>query len=1076
MYQYGDQQAQLTMNRAAYGDVAAGMMMGAGNLVGGAGMGARNLMSDIGQYVMPATYSPSARVYPGFYGQYQEQTGFFRGAFGMTGFTASPRGTTQLEHQILHAGDFGERVSGGMAAGATTLAGSIGFGMATAPIFGAAGRLAGSALGSAVGLGGGISMGSLGTLSMGSIGGFLGGTIAAPLAGLALGNQVMDAYNQRREIQGFLESASFRFVGPGSSMADPRGMFGMNTQARQATADMIRKMDFSDPTLNTQDLTQILQGSASLGLFAGTGGDLENFKKRFKEITESVKSVTQTLHQTLEQGLQTIKDLKAIGLDTSSIKQVVGNADALGRIAGRTGTEMIQLGLQGAEVFKGTGINMGIGFQSTMMNQAAIRAARDAGFLSQEAIKQAGGEEAMAVQSAVQGLAFSQSAFGRGYGAAFFNPGMGPAGFNQASFMSAMTGGGGDFVSMAQRAAGNLGSPAALRTFQANQEKFMSEAGKNFGGRGLEIMQMNAAASLGTFLSAQTGASREVEYINAMKEMGVSMPQIEKTLAEMRGRNQKLATDVASVGQTYNKSVAEEAAQSFILYRAGAKVVDAFNSGMDTLGRPLGRMADSVKEGFQTLQEETMFGMTRVNTSGVRVMSASDAARLGVKTDDRALKVDINRTGGLADTAGEKLLDAVSSSALRGYGITGDSLTAADGTGIAIGGGKQISRNLLERAAKKQAELNITDEEAKKLANKDDVKRFEQKILELSATGQLAGKDFTDIASLATGRKGADVYGKMTVQEKAALTVAADSMGYRDIRREQSKKENSVFSAKEYTDIETQRGIMERYDQHRKTIQNAAGMDLASGVPELLAQASLEESSVNGSKEKANELRIQARKMQVAFSGKDGNEVASALQRAEVEASRSAREFSGLTRRIGNTQRAQGEERLFSALRNEIYGSSLSEEKRKAALNLVSTLPSIESIDMLSSSDRALLQSTSVGKLAMNLSGDVKNIRSGKGDVGERIKRAFLNQGASEELATEKVSTFRQTGDVDAAIMDLKNMLPEKFADKNRASGAGGALAGDGSQANAQQVAASQIASLTAIHVALDAVARRLKL
>src|SRR5208282_5156578 len=106
---YGDQQAQWTMNRAAYGDVPAAMMMGGGLYGPSTIMGGGNMMSDIGQYIPPVTYVPPARVHQGYHGMYIQHTSLMRGLAGMFGIEAVPRGTTALEHAVYTGSDFGER-------------------------------------------------------------------------------------------------------------------------------------------------------------------------------------------------------------------------------------------------------------------------------------------------------------------------------------------------------------------------------------------------------------------------------------------------------------------------------------------------------------------------------------------------------------------------------------------------------------------------------------------------------------------------------------------------------------------------------------------------------------------------------------------------------------------------------------------------------------------------------------------------------------------------------------------------------------------------------------------------------
>jgi hypothetical protein len=374
---YGNEQSQYTMYRAAYGDSAAHMMM-----MNQGGMHGGDAFSQVGRHILPVGYAPPARASLGYYGHTPQQTGFFSSTAGMMGINNPGRSQMYADYAYNTGSDFGERVGGGLA-GLMSTGGGLGVGAIMSKFLG---------------------VGILGSLGIG-----IGAT--------AVAGSVMDAVGQRREINNFLEQSSFRYVGVGSAMADPR-RGGMAVDARRQSVEMIRQMDIADPMMSTEDLTNILQQGTQKGMFIGTQ-NMDDFKKKFKDLTDSVKYVTRTLNQTLDEAMGTIKELKGIGIDPGQAKGIISTADMQGRLAGRTGAEMINLGVQGAEMFRGTGVSMGIGAQATMMNLASIRASRDAGLLSTEAIAQAGGEESLALRLNASGLAFGQSAMGRGMGAAF---------------------------------------------------------------------------------------------------------------------------------------------------------------------------------------------------------------------------------------------------------------------------------------------------------------------------------------------------------------------------------------------------------------------------------------------------------------------------------------------------------------------------------------------------------------------------------------------------------------------------------------------------------------------------------
>lgn len=667
---YGNEQAQYTLNRASYGEIPAGMMMGMRTTYGGAYDGINNMMSDVGRMVMPVSYTPPARVNVGFYGQYQQQTGFMSSMAGTLGFSGPGRSQMASDYMYNSASDFGERVGGG----ATGLATSVG----------------------------GMGVGSLMGRFLG--GGIVGG-LAGSFAGMAAAGVVMDAVGQRREINNFLENSSYRYVSSGSSMWDSR-RGGMNSQARSQVTDMVRGMDIKDPFMSTEDLTMILQQGTQKGLFTGTQ-DMGDFKKKFKDLTETVKVVARTLNQTLEESMHTIKELKSIGVDPNQASSVVGSAKMFGNMAGRTGGEMLNIGLQGAELFRGTGVNMGIGAQATMMNLATVRAARDAGQLSNEAVAQAGGEEALAMRMNASGLGFAQSTVGRGFGAAFMGAG---GAFDQSKFMSMAMGGNYNLVGMAGMAAGNLSSPGALISYQANQAKFMSEMGKTFGGQGLQIGQMMTIGAQAQFLASSTNAKFEDAYRLSAKQEGRTDAQIDMDFAQMRGAVKINASANAAAHMEYSKNIIEGSYRSNKFVRAADKVADWGKSVVDGFVKPFTDMTDSIKESFTTFTEEEVYGIKRADASGIglsRKIAGSRGTVLKVNSIDLT-------TGSLgAINAGERLNNA----------LTGDMRTAL---------GMKDSGSLIIKNPTGRSNVTADPDEIRRVAEKwgydnEDLKRAQEK-------------------------------------------------------------------------------------------------------------------------------------------------------------------------------------------------------------------------------------------------------------------------------------------------------------------------------------------------------------
>lgn len=589
---YGDEQAMATGMRSSYGDSALTGMAGLGAFGGGAYQGVNNMFGQIGARIRPVTYTPPARINTGYYGQYVQETGFFRGLTGMFGLNDPPvAGMTAYEHGMNEASDFGRRI----AASASSLAvygGAIAAGYQMSGLGAAAGGFVGS---------------SLGPMGM-KVGAGLG-SFFAPMIATQLADQVLRQVSERNEISNFLEASSFRYIGAGSSMADPRKQSGMGYKARLAATDVMRKLELSDPTMGHDDMQQLLQESTRLGLFTGVQG-IDDFEKKMKSINENVKIVSKFLHTTLKDGLETMKQLKGMGLDVSETGSYAVQASALGRLAGRTGMEMMTAGLQGAELFRGTGVDMRIGYQSNIMNLAQIRAARDAGFLSQETISQAGGEEALAQRRTASSLQYAQTASGRGFNAAFFNPSSG--GFDASAFAGALKNNDSSFSDLVLQASRNLGSPKDVLTYQANQEKMLSEMGNTYGGMGLQLGRMAQIKMTAEYMSKMTGAPIDVTYrAIAKRQFGMSEAEVDADMADLKDPVAAAKRKQAALNADRTAAQLERAYRNNIFTYGYNKVTDFVRSGFDAVARPINEVQEEVGVAFRDFKDENIYGIER---------------------------------------------------------------------------------------------------------------------------------------------------------------------------------------------------------------------------------------------------------------------------------------------------------------------------------------------------------------------------------------------------------------------------------------------------------------------------------
>jgi len=302
-------------------------------------------------------------------------------------------------------------------------------------------------------------------------------------------------------------------------------------------------MEMSDNRFGAREYQQVLEGGAQLDLFSGSG-DIEGFKTKFKGLVENLKTITATLHTSLKEGMEVIRGMRDIGVtDPGQINGIVLGSEVAGRVSGRTGMEMMAIGQQGAELFRGTGISMAKGFELAQSNTEFIRQGLNQGTITRETVAQAGGETALAQQLTAGTLASFQTTLGRGMMMAAFNP---VTGSLDASRML----GGGDAMSLVARAGGL--DAKGLLTLQAQQANLISKMSPDE----MRMFDLNQTNAMARTLGAATGISGENAFRAAGQMLGKNEQQINADLAfihqdpnNLREEREKAMQSVAQQAQ-----------------------------------------------------------------------------------------------------------------------------------------------------------------------------------------------------------------------------------------------------------------------------------------------------------------------------------------------------------------------------------------------------------------------------------------------------------------------------------------------------------------------------------------------
>jgi hypothetical protein len=605
-----DFQAKLTQMRASLDSSMGGggpgfsapMMYGMMGAMYGTGQGGIGAFSggvaDFGTQIRPVTYTPPAIAMQPHFGMFQVQqsltqaglasfgpwgvatggawTNFRQGGIGnvLSGPSAVPGNIGIGEYMAMSARGMGDRVGDTVAMGAMTAASTIA-------------QIAAGGIGEKLGRG----------LIGGGVGGFIGG-MALPMAVSSYASAAVDIAAENRAIQSSLAAGSFRFFTGSGGEVDPLTGRGMSRRARADVATSVQHMALEDLRYGSGDYRQILEGGMQFDLFTGTR-DVEDFKSKFKGIVESLKTVTTTLHTSLKEGLEVMRGFRDMGVtDSSDITRLTLASEARGRMSGRTGMEMMALGQAGAEMFRGTGINMERGFELAQENAVTVNQLLKQGLISQQTIGQAGGANALAQQMTAGALSAFQSVQGRAVMAANFNPSTGGLNPNMIQGLAS----GGLMGSVAN--ASSMG-PAALMRFQAHQEEIignMSPGQMAMFGLGLDIGVARHLQQMAP------GLSMDDAIRNAGMTRGLSKAQLDVEIATLHQDPAKMKADqMQALDAVKNQAATQDVYNRFNVLKR------AHNAWTANVTQPAGDALTEISTGYGESWENFSMGLSGVN-------------------------------------------------------------------------------------------------------------------------------------------------------------------------------------------------------------------------------------------------------------------------------------------------------------------------------------------------------------------------------------------------------------------------------------------------------------------------------
>lgn len=528
-------------------------------------------MADFGSQVRPVTYTPPAIAMQPHFGMVAMRQTTAQAMSGTGGFL----GSVAYSNRELLAGGLGGAAIGAMFGGPLGAVGGGLFGaaigaartdftrdlipqeMTAAQYFQQSARTFGTRLGDSVATGalasgtaalsiGASAVGAVaGRALAGGVGAFLGGAFVGPVIPAAYGSAVSDMMADNRSIQSTLEAGSFRFLTGGNDV-DPLTGRGFSNRARGQIASDIQAMELKDVRYGMNEYKQILESGMQMDMFSGTSG-VDDFKSKFKGLVDNLKTITAVLHTSLKDGMDVIRGFRDMGVTNSGdVSRMVYQSETLGRMSGKTGMEMLAVGQQGAELFRGTGVRMGLGFESAQTSAYMISQGLRSGTLSREAVAQAGGEAGLAQQMTASALGFTQTAFGRGIM-------MASTRFGQAAPDPSKVAGG-DVFSLMGGVAGM--TPGQIMHFQANQEEIIG----NMSPMQLQMMPIaGAMAQARTLAGAGMGIKFKDAFVALQLQNGTPRHIIDAQLSMMKQNPDELKQQME---QQLSQTASEQALES----------------------------------------------------------------------------------------------------------------------------------------------------------------------------------------------------------------------------------------------------------------------------------------------------------------------------------------------------------------------------------------------------------------------------------------------------------------------------------------------------------------------------------
>lgn len=604
----------------------------------GASIGMRRMVADIGSMMPRMAPRNDHQMQMAHHGMYANRMTFMGDAKSIMGW-GTPRNTTTYEHQQMASEDMGQRVAGatifGAAHGGNAVLSWVGSSAALMQ-GGKAGWSAGKAYGAARAVTAGYAAGGAVAGGAGIAAGVGGAVLGAalPLAAVYGTTKAVEAVvndvKDRQQVSNFIQASSWRYA-PASGEDIDKRHGGFNRDARSKIASAMKKYDYTDRNYDFGDLKGILESGTEMGMFSGAK-DAEDFGKKFKNLAETLKKVTKTLHTSLADGMKVIKSMKDSGIDASNIGSAINTADILGSASGRTASEMLSYGTQGAEMVRGTGIATAAGYSMMQSGIASTTLGARSGAISASAVEQAGGVERLAQQSMGASINYMQSNMGRGFLMAM---GGADGNLDRGKMMKLMSTGT-TLHDVADMATDNASTVGGYLKSVVGQEGRMRKLSESMGGRGVELMAMSGLMVNAEQTALATGVDKETALRYNMKMSGYNQSVIDNQIGGMKNIESERSSMVQANNLASRKALGNIASSRLDW---SGRFKDKMYAGT------IGRVGEAVNEGYDYIAEGVSNKVTSLQDSITDYVTGAKRVELKTMTRDQRIKAAYSSDG-----------------------------------------------------------------------------------------------------------------------------------------------------------------------------------------------------------------------------------------------------------------------------------------------------------------------------------------------------------------------------------------------------------------------------------------------